>query len=123
MINRVKCIAPEQLRDFDYDFIFIAVADPKSQIEIKKSLRKVGVLGKMIVNVLQMPEYMFLFEDQRTRWISGMGRYVKENNTAGNVTECGVCKGECARFINDAFPERKLYLFIRLMDFLIVILI
>jgi O-methyltransferase len=36
---------------------------------------------------------------------------IKKNGIAGNVAELGVYKGKFARYINQYFPERKLYLF------------
>lgn len=36
---------------------------------------------------------------------------IYENNIVGNVAEVGVYKGEFAKYINSAFPDRTLYLF------------
>lgn len=36
---------------------------------------------------------------------------LRKRNIKGNVAEAGVFRGEFARYINDAFPDKKLYLF------------
>lgn len=36
---------------------------------------------------------------------------IRQNNVAGAVAELGVYRGDFARYINEAFPERTLYLF------------
>jgi O-methyltransferase len=36
---------------------------------------------------------------------------IYENNVGGSVAELGVYRGDFAKFINKAFPDRKLYLF------------
>ncbi|MBO9594858.1 MAG: class I SAM-dependent methyltransferase [Niabella sp.] len=36
---------------------------------------------------------------------------IRKNNIAGAVAELGVYRGDFARYINEAFPEKKLYLF------------
>lgn len=36
---------------------------------------------------------------------------IKERNVPGNIAEVGVFKGEFAKYMNKAFPDRKFYLF------------
>jgi O-methyltransferase len=40
-----------------------------------------------------------------------VAREIYENNVSGNVAELGVFQGHFAQYINQIFPERKLYLF------------
>jgi hypothetical protein len=40
-----------------------------------------------------------------------VAREIHENNIHGNVAELGVYQGEFAKYINQVFPDKKLYLF------------
>jgi hypothetical protein len=51
------------------------------------------------------------FIDQRRGFFRDFSRYASLNTIDGAVAECGVFSGETARFINQYFRERRLYLF------------
>lgn len=44
-------------------------------------------------------------------WIENCAKWINEQNLEGSVAECGVNTGDSAKFINEFFPNRKLYLF------------
>jgi hypothetical protein len=62
------------------------------------------------VNAFVDLRFMDLFIDQRICFISGYADWIRSEKIKGNVAECGVFRGDCAKFINYYFPDRKLYL-------------
>lgn len=42
--------------------------------------------------------------------MKGYAEWINSRNIEGNVAECGVFRGDSAKFINRYFPNRKLYL-------------
>src|SRR5215217_3679490 len=51
------------------------------------------------------------FDYIRLSTLELLSHEIKANNVPGNVAELGVFKGKFARFINQYFPDRSLYLF------------
>lgn len=51
------------------------------------------------------------FDYVRLSSLELIAREIYENNVAGNVAELGVFQGSFAQYINQIFPDRKLYLF------------
>lgn len=49
--------------------------------------------------------------DLRVSWLRNFSEFVYEKGLTGNVAECGVFKGNFAKYINEFFPDRKCYLF------------
>lgn len=47
----------------------------------------------------------------RCLWIRDYSEWINNLGLEGSVAECGVFRGEFAKFINEFFPNRKLYLF------------
>lgn len=109
-VEGYSVINPCILNNVNYDKIVIAVRDIY-QDEVKGTLDTLGVNDERIVYLFEDLEYMDWFADQRTRFIDGFARWVNENNIKGSVAECGVNKGDSARFINRAFKDRQLFLF------------
>ena len=63
-----------------------------------------------IVDVSSDNRYLELFMDARFSWIRDYARWIYDNNICGSVAECGVFRGDSAKFINKFFFDRKLYL-------------
>lgn len=112
--ERLYCcpvISPEELSAYTYDCIFISTRRVHAFKAVKKQLVDMGIEEKKI-DILQLTsEYRNVFMDVRRNWIKDYAFYINENKIQGNVAECGVYRGETAMFINEFFPDRKLYLF------------
>ena len=52
-----------------------------------------------------------LSKDARVSWLRRFAEFVYEKNLQGSVAECGVYRGEFAKYINMFFSDRKCYLF------------
>lgn len=103
--------APEELKHMDYDLVLISVNHPVMIEEIKEELKSLDVLGEKICEIMSDTRYLDLFYDQRIYWIQDFARWIYKRGIRGNVAECGVFKGDSAKFLNKFFPDRKLYLF------------
>lgn len=55
--------------------------------------------------------YYCKHSDLRVSWLRNYSEFVYEKGLHGSVAECGVFKGEFAKYINEFFPDRKCYLF------------
>ena len=51
-----------------------------------------------------------MLKDQRIRFIEGYSKWIYEQNINGAVAECGVFRGDSAKYLNMFFSDRKLYL-------------
>lgn len=102
---------PDELINFSFDYILLAAESPSVISEMKRQLKNLGIDEKKIIDLFCEPEFIELSIDQRKLYICGLGRYMEENEIKGAVAECGVADGNCAKFINYAFPDRRLYLF------------
>lgn len=49
--------------------------------------------------------------DLRVSWIRRFSDFVYDRQLKGSVAECGVFRGDTARYINEFFPDRPCYLF------------
>ena len=67
------------------------------------SMRKIG--RKRDCYVYSTSDYM------RSSSLELVANEIRENNISGSVSELGVFRGEFAKLINLAFPDRKFYLF------------
>lgn len=109
--NDICIIAPEEIQQFEYDEILIAVIDFEVSEEIRAELRKLNILDEKIVDLATSVKYMDIYMEPRFGWIQDFGKWVSEQKIKGSVAECGVYRGDSAKFINKFFPDRKLYLF------------
>ncbi len=110
-VHGVPIVPPEQLFELEYDCIMIAVYSPDYIRDIKKKLIDMGISESKIITLVLEPDFIDIFVNQRINWIKDFAQFCYERNVGGNVAECGVYLGECAKFINRFFYDRKLYLF------------
>ncbi len=103
--------APEELKGMDYDLVLISVNHPVMIGEIREELKRLDVPGEKICEIMPDISYLDLFYDQRIYWMQDFAKWIYERGVQGNVAECGVFKGDSAKFLNKFFPDRKLYLF------------
>lgn len=110
-----KIISPEEIRDYNFDKIFIAIDD--------NSLSGTQVFTEVLNQLLDMdipfsklyaPPYIvnkFPSIMVRHDFIKEFAVIAKERDIEGAAAECGVFRGCFAGFINLYMPDRKLYLF------------
>jgi O-methyltransferase len=98
-------ISPSEITSYDFEQIVIAAMD---DYNITKQLVGYGI-SKDIINTTL---YASLNDNEsRITALRNAVEIIKENLVKGSVAELGVFQGEFAKYINELFPERKLYLF------------
>lgn len=107
----IPVVAPESINELDYELVLITVNHPRSIVEIKDKLNEMGVPEEKMHETISDHNHLDLFFDQRFYWIRDFAEWIKTQKIEGNVAECGVFRGESAKFINYFFPDKKLYLF------------
>jgi len=95
----------------EFDYVLIAVYSFDSIKEIMNELMRLGVPEEKIKPIVLGTDFVDILVDQRMRWIKDFSTWCYEREIQGNVAECGVFRGDSARFINKYFCDKKLYLF------------
>ena len=106
----IPIIAPEQLMGQIFDLLLIDVSSPSAAEKIRAESLRLGIPQNRVVNAFEDFRFMDLFVDQRICFIRGYADWVRSEKAEGNVAECGVFRGDSAKYINCYFPDRKLYL-------------
>ena len=96
-----EIVSPEKLKSMDFDLVIIASVQGKSSIQ--NQLRKMGIDDEKIY-------FDSGFQEDKRRVLYKQYNKLLEN-IPGSVAELGVFQGNTAAIINEAFPNRKLYLF------------
>ncbi|MDR1399313.1 MAG: TylF/MycF family methyltransferase [Treponema sp.] len=80
---------------------------------IKQILKKFNQIpcGVMMFLSKDRPNFVFEYEYIRVSSLELMANEIYDKNIGGSVAELGVYRGDFAKIINVAFPDRKLYLF------------
>ncbi len=82
--------------------------------QLKRSLytraRLVVLRGQIVLDMKKMPE-LTSRNYIRVGSLDLVAEEIRTNKVPGNVAELGVYQGDFSRYINSAFPDRKLYLF------------
>ena len=79
-----------------------------------KVFPRLGINGILISTMLHKKRKKFVYESAdyvRLSSLELVAEVIYENKIGGSVAELGVFRGDFARYINLAFPDRKLYLF------------
>lgn len=97
-------ISPEQIKHVDYDLIIIANIHGQS---VYKQLTETLQIEKDKI----IDYYYNQMFDSRIAILRQVADEIYANGVEGNVAELGVYQGEFAKYINDCFRDRKLYLF------------
>ncbi len=87
------------------NYIFKIFQKILSKLGLVMTRYTVGAKRNKLFNVLLKFDYVRLSTFELIAW------EINQNKIEGNVAELGVYKGEFAKYINEAFPEKKLYLF------------
>lgn len=103
-------ISPRQVLEKEFDKLMIVVSSPDAVRQIKESIDRLGIQENKVIDTVTNIRYMDLFVDQRVSFIDGYSRWIRQNSIEGNVAECGVFRGDSAKFINRSFFDRTLYL-------------
>ncbi|MBY0011653.1 TylF/MycF/NovP-related O-methyltransferase [Paenibacillus typhae] len=104
----IPIIAPEQIVNYEYDYIIISVGSLEASI--KPQLIGLGVAEEKIVTYLSDYSDLFQLENRHVMARSCMNE-IKARGIRGSVAEVGVYKGDFAAYLNRHLPDRKLYLF------------
>ncbi len=105
---------PEHIMYYDFDYVILPLADYEE--EMKKQLREAMYRSGKIIDENQMILYRpnvgeFKWEESRIAMLRRCAEEIREKHIQGNLAELGVYKGEFAKYLNQYFPEKKLYLF------------
>lgn len=110
-IYNVPIIEKNEILNIEVDYVLIAVYSFTAIKEIINELDVIGVPKEKIKPIALGLDFADAFMDQRIYWIRDFSIWCYEQKIQGNVAECGVFRGDSARFINKYFYDRKLYLF------------
>lgn len=103
-------IRPEKIMEKEFDALMIAVSSPCAVKQIKEYAIQLNVPLNKVIDVFTDVHFMDLMVDHRISFIKGYAEWLNSKNIGGNVAECGVFRGDSAKYINCYFPNRKLYL-------------
>lgn len=93
-----------------FDYIIIASDKEDYVSEMKIQLYKLNIEKAKILSGIEIVGWNIEIIS-RYNWIKQIANWININNIRGNVAECGVYRGDCAKFINVFFKNRKMYLF------------
>lgn len=111
-----KVVAPENILQFEFEFVIIALDDlkrgmDKTILEVYQYLQELGVKEEKIIlqsfkslehHIRRFPRKVYLME---------LSEMMRKNHIYGDVAECGVYRGWFASMINESFPNETLWLF------------
>lgn len=111
-----KMVAPENILQFEFEFVIIALDDlkrgmDKTILEVYQYLQELGVKEEKIIlqsfkslehHIRRFPRKVYLME---------LSEMMRKNHIYGDVAECGVYRGWFASMINESFPNETLWLF------------
>ena len=93
----------------NHDRIIISPFEPEIYKSMYEQITNLSNNEKITIDALTY-EFMNAYADQRTCFIHDFAQYARDN-LKGSAAECGVFRGDSAKFINRYFNDRKLYLF------------
>ncbi len=104
-IDNIEIKNPDTaLRELEYDYIIISSAPGLDTIHIK--LSKLGILNEKIIDT-----YVLLPLESRRQFLENLAIIFDNEQIDGACAEAGVFEGDFAKYINQYFANRKLYLF------------
>ena len=104
-------VAGEDIKGLEYDLIFIAIYNDKQIAAVKQQINQLGIPSDKVIELVTDLNYIDVFMTQRFEWIKDYACWLKENSVGGSIAECGVYRGDSAKFLNIYFKDRRLYLF------------
>lgn len=91
--------------------MLIAVYSFEAIEDIRGQLLRMNIPASKIKSISLEQEYFDACMEQRIFWIQDFAKLTYEQKLGGQVAECGVFRGDTAKYINKFFPDKKLYLF------------
>ena len=105
----IPVISPNEFFNIPYWGSLLVATDNECYINIKQQLISRGIPEEKI---RYCGDFMKYHESSaRFLYMKNFAKWINEQNLEGSVAECGVNTGDSAKFINEYFPNRKLYLF------------
>lgn len=101
---------PAELDKLQIDQVLIAINNPIYSIQVRHQLINMDFPESSIIDIFTEKRYFGLLCDQRINFISDYAKWIDNNNIEGAVAECGVFRGDSAKYINCFFKDRDLYL-------------
>jgi O-methyltransferase len=101
----LSVVSPEQIKDYEYDYIIVAARTGLDSITATLTGELNIPKGKII------RKYVEFTNEARITFLKNCSELIYERCLQGNIAEGGVFQGEFASYINQYFPDRKLYLF------------
>lgn len=104
-IDGIDVLAASEIHGLNYT---VVVVTPGFEDDIVAQLKGLGV-DEAKISVMKNEHNSLLHT--RNIWLLDFAKLVYARGINGNVAEAGVFRGDFAKQINAAFPDRKLYLF------------
>ena len=104
--NKIPILSPEKVKELEYDFIVISLAEYEE--EMKRQLISYGVSEEKIITFMRLD---LKWQEPRYAMMRNCMSTIIERNIWGSMAELGVYKGEFSACLNQMLPDRKLYLF------------
>jgi len=105
-IEGIPVIHPDRFNKDTADWIYLAAASEKRQLEQRIQLCELGFQGK-IISLSSLKEHI----DLRLSALRLCASMIRERKVKGDCAELGVFRGEFAGEINRCFPDCRLFLF------------
>ncbi len=102
-----KVIYPQEIKNYNYDFIIISVGALEEKM--RNELLKLKVPSEKIT--VFCPDREFTWLDERVVMAKCCIRYIKERDIKGNLAEVGVYRGAFSSLLSKYLSDRKIYLF------------
>jgi hypothetical protein len=112
-----RVVAPERIREYNYDSMVITVDDSSEDITTGKGLSDVkGIYAQLLdlgvpASKIELQSTAYSTASPRVVFLRHLSEIMRESGTVGATAECGVFRGEFASHINEYFPNSRLYLF------------
>lgn len=108
----IPILTPEKALQYNFDYVIIA--NKNGKILRSRLIKTYQIPENKILDFINNPVYDALFvkyPDPRLSVLSNIKSIIDTRQLEGAVAELGVYKGDFAKYINYAFPNKKLYLF------------
>jgi O-methyltransferase len=104
-LGGIPILSPEDALKTRPECFCLGVLDDERSGEMERQIRQLGFEGEII-----KADALEIF-DARVATMRLLAERINKNRVEGDAAELGVFKGQFARHINEAFRERKMYLF------------
>ena len=101
----IPVVSPENSLNCDPDCVCLCVSDEERAMQMETQIRRLGFLGE----ILRMDSLQVF--DARAATMRLLAEQIHEEKIEGDAAELGVFRGDFARLINAAFPDRRIHLF------------